>query len=68
LVARYWRSAKTYYVKGGEPTSETHAIKLALRFVRRPYGGTPAAEFTPKKLKAVREAMVIRPAVETDGQ
>ncbi len=58
LIARYWRFAKTYYVKGGKPTSETHAIKLALRFARRLYGGTPAVAFGPKRLKAVREAMV----------
>src|SRR5436305_1384923 len=58
LIARYWRHAKHYYIKGGKPTSEIYAIKLALRFVRRLYGTTPAAEFTPKKLKAVREAMV----------
>lgn len=58
LIARYWRFAKGYYVKDGKPTSETHAIKLALRFVRRLYGNTAASEFSPKKLKAVREAMV----------
>jgi hypothetical protein len=58
LIIRYWRYAKTYYVKNGKPTSETYAIKLALRFVRGLYGTTPAAEFTPKKLKAVREAMI----------
>lgn len=58
LIARYWRFAKTYYVKGGKPTSEIHSIKLALRFVRRLYGGTSALDFSPKKLKAVREAMI----------
>lgn len=58
LIARYWRFAKGYYVKDGRPTSEVAAIKLALRFVRRLYGSTPAAEFTPKKLIAVREAMI----------
>jgi integrase len=58
LIARYWRFAKGYYVKRGQPTSEVDAIKMALRFVRRLYGSTAAIEFTPKKLKAVREAMV----------
>jgi hypothetical protein len=42
LIARYWRFAKTYYVKDGKPTSEVHAIKLALRFVRPLYGTLPA--------------------------
>jgi integrase len=58
LIARYWRFAKTYYVKGGKPTSETHAIKLAVSFLRRAYGTTAACEFSPKRLKAVREAMI----------
>lgn len=58
LIARYWRFCKTYYVKNGQPTSETHAVRLALRFARRLYGSTPAREFSPSKLKAVREAMV----------
>jgi len=61
LIARYWRFAKGYYVKGGRPTSEVHVVKLALQFVRRLYGSAPAAEFTPKKLTAVREAMVAHP-------
>jgi len=59
LIARYWRFAKSYYVKNGQATSEISAIKLALGFVRKLYGDLPATEFTPKKLKAVREAMVI---------
>lgn len=59
LIARYWRFAKGYYVKGEKPTSEVHAIKLAVRFVRRLYGNTAATEFSPKKLKAVREAVIV---------
>lgn len=58
LIARYWRFAKSYYVKDDKPTSEVHAIKLALRFVRTLYGTAAACEFSPKKLKAVREAMI----------
>jgi integrase len=58
LIARYWRFAKTYYVKDGKPTSEIPSIKLALGFVRRLYGRTAACEFSPKRLKAVREAMI----------
>lgn len=58
LIARYWRFAKNYYVKDDKSTSEVHAIKLALGFVRRLYGRAPACEFTPKRLKAVREAMI----------
>jgi integrase len=58
LIARYWRFAKSYYVKDDKPASEIPSIKLALGFVRRLYGRTPAREFSPKKLKAVREAMI----------
>ncbi|VTT99512.1 catalytic phage domain protein : Site-specific recombinase XerD OS=Singulisphaera acidiphila (strain ATCC BAA-1392 / DSM 18658 / VKM B-2454 / MOB10) GN=Sinac_1635 PE=4 SV=1: Phage_integrase [Gemmataceae bacterium] len=58
LIARYWRFAKTYYVKDDKPTSEVYSVALALRFVRRLYGRTSAGEFSPKRLKAVREAMI----------
>lgn len=58
LIARYWRFVKSYYVKNGRPTSEQATIKHALRFLRRLYGTIPATEFSPKKLKAVREAMI----------
>ena len=57
LIVRYWRFVQTYYVKNGRPTSEVASVKMAVRFVRRLYGLTPAYEFSPKKLKAVREAM-----------
>lgn len=58
LVAAYWKHAENYYVKDGEPTSEVDTIRQALRFVRRLYGSSPARDFTPKKLKAVRQAMI----------
>jgi len=58
LIARYWKFAKSYYVKDGQPTSETHVIKMALRFVRTLYGNTPATDFSPKKLDAVRQTMI----------
>lgn len=57
LIAHYWRFVQAFYIKDGKPTSEVDTIKQALRFLRRLYGSTPACEFSPKKLKAVREAM-----------
>jgi integrase len=57
IVLAYWKFAKTYYLKDGQPTSEQLTIRQALRFVRGLYGSTPAQDFTPKKLKAVRQAM-----------
>src|SRR6185437_6064627 len=58
VIATYMRHAQGYYVKGGKPTSEVHAIKLALSFVERLFGSSPAVEFSPRKLKEVRDAMI----------
>jgi len=59
LVLAYWtRHITTYYVKKGKPTSEQDNIRQALRFLRRLYGTTPAAQFGPLALKAVRQSMV----------
>jgi integrase len=58
LIAAYWKFVKEHFVKDGRPTSEQDTIRQALRFLRRLYGSAPAAEFSPKKLKAVRQAMV----------
>lgn len=38
--------------------SEAHTIRMALRVLRSHYGSTPAAKFGPKRLAAVRQAMV----------
>ena len=58
---------KGYYVKNGEPTSEQSNIRSALRPVRKLYGPTPADEFSPLALKAVRdqyvEAKLSRPTI-----
>jgi integrase len=61
LILAYWRHAESYYVKDGKPTSEQDAIRLSLRFVKRLYGDTPAKDFSPLRLKAVRQAMVEHP-------
>jgi len=61
LLLRYWRFVQSYYVKDGAPTSEQDTIRQALRFVRRLYGTTPAADFSPLALKAVRQAMIDHP-------
>jgi integrase len=61
LLLAYWRWAENYYVKDGKPTSEQPTIKHALRFVRQLYGPTPAKDFGPLALKAVRQAMVDHP-------
>lgn len=58
LVLAYWKHANQYYRKAGQVTSEPSTIKQALRFVRRLYGDTPASEFSPLRLKAVRHQMI----------
>lgn len=57
-IARYWGHAKGHYRKNGKPTSEQAGIKASLRFLKVLYGQTPAREFTPVALKAVRARMV----------
>lgn len=58
LMARYWRYVRARYVKNGRPTGEQAPIKAALRFVKSLYRETPAREFGPLALKAVRQKMV----------
>ena len=58
LILAYFRYAQTHYVKNGEPTSEQGCVRQALRFVRQLDGATPAAEFGPRGVKNVRQAMV----------
>jgi integrase len=59
LVLRYWeQQVTTYYLKNGAPTSEQSVIRGVLCYVRRLYGSTPAKEFGPLALNAVREAMI----------
>jgi hypothetical protein len=65
LMARYMRFAEGYYVKDDQPTSEQEAICQALRPVKSLYGHTPAKEFGPLALKAVRREMVKHRIVRT---
>ena len=59
LLVRFWDChVTTYYVKDGRPTSEQDNIRQALRFLRRLYGHTPARDFGPLALKAVRRSMI----------
>jgi len=58
LILQYLQFTDGYYRKGGRPTSEAGAVRDAMRALREHYGRTPAAEFGPLKLKAVREALV----------
>ena len=58
LALRYWRFAKGYYRKDGRPTSELAEYKALLRLMSKRYGATPARDFGPLALKAVRQSMI----------
>jgi integrase len=59
VLVAFWDHAETYYRHpDGTPTSEIHCLRDALKMLRRLYGHTPASDFGPLALKAVREAMI----------
>jgi hypothetical protein len=58
LLLRFIRWSDGYYRKNGESTSEARMIRDALKVVRRLYGHTPAKDFCPIALKAVRQKLI----------
>lgn len=58
LALLFLEHCKGYYVKDGKQTSEYECIRSALRFIIRLNGTELARSFGPKKLKAVRQAMI----------
>ena len=58
LILGYWQFAESYHVKNGKRSDRWYHIRLALRPLRKLYGGTPAHEFGPRRLKTVREEMI----------
>ncbi len=58
LALAYWRHAKSFYTKDGKPTGSIDRIRIALRTLRETYGPTPAREFGPLALQAVRQMLV----------
>ena len=58
VLAAYNKHAEAYYQKNGTPTGQLPIVKAALRPVQRLYGRSPAAEFGPTALKAVRQTMI----------
>lgn len=55
LVAKYVEFAKVHYSRNGD---EKYRIKAAIRPLVKLYGATAVDEFSPKKLKAVRQQMI----------
>jgi integrase len=58
LLAFLKHAEQHYRHPDGRPTGETENYRDALRHVKRLYGRSPATEFGPLALKAVREQMV----------
>jgi hypothetical protein len=61
LAAAFWEHAQAYYRRpDGSPTEEPANFKPILALMRDLYGETPAAEFGPKRLKALRQKLIER--------
>ena len=58
VIAAYVKFAKTYYVKDGRLTREATLVRDTMRFIWDLYGRTPAVDFGPLALKAVRQRMI----------
>jgi integrase len=59
LILAFYRHAEIYYRRpDGMPTEELKEYRYSLRPLRELYGTLPVAEFTPLKLKAVRQRMI----------
>jgi integrase len=60
LLAFMGWAATHYRTPDGEPTTEIGELKWSIKPVRELYGETPAAEFGPRSLAAIRKDMVRR--------
>jgi len=58
LCAAFMKYAEIHYRKDGEPTGEADNVRQALRKLSVLFGNVPVAQFGPKSLKAVRDALV----------
>jgi len=59
LCAAFWKHAKSYYRHAdGTPTSEVETFRAVLCELNQLYGDTPAAEFGPLAMEAVRLKMI----------
>jgi integrase len=59
LLERFWKHAEEYYrLLDGSPSRELDHYRLSLKAVLELYSETPAGEFGPLALKAVRQRML----------
>lgn len=65
LSLLFMEYATGYYQKNGKPTCEVNNIRVALRPLIRLYGNIVVREFSPLKLKDVRDEMIKAGCVRT---
>ena len=59
MILAFWRHAEVHYrAPDGTPSGELVNLKVAIRPLRKLYGETPARDFGPLALRAVRDEMV----------
>ncbi len=58
LLAKFLDHAEVWYRKHGKATSEVRSFREVARIVNELWGTLPADDFSPSKLKAVRQQMV----------
>src|SRR5262249_48996174 len=59
ILLRFWKYTEQHFRDpDGHHTSQVREYRLTIRTIRELYGTTPAREFGPLALKAVREQMV----------
>src|SRR5262249_15702452 len=59
LLVGFWHHAERHYRRAdGTPTNELPQYRQTFRPVKDLYGHTPAREFGPRSLKALRQAMI----------
>ena len=58
LALLFLQHAERYYVKDGEQTNEVNNIRVALKPLIRLHGRCRVRDFSPLKLKDVRQAMI----------
>jgi integrase len=59
MMLAFWHHVQQFYRRpDGTPTGEELNFKYALRPARQLYGDLPAADFSPLKLRAVRQQMI----------
>jgi len=58
ICLAFLRHAETHYVKNDKPTSQMHVLRSVVKPLNLLYGLTPASDFGPLALKAVRQRLI----------